>query len=89
MTFTIEQFMLVEMRELFENISLAVAVLFILALFLAILSQAYVSAQSVGWAVVLFGPILLLTVYIHELGHCWASLKVHTLQHQHSLLQPI
>ncbi|BDA42636.1 probable zinc metalloprotease Rip3 [Coccomyxa sp. Obi] len=50
--------------------------LFILTLFLAILSQAYVSAQSVGWAVLLFGPILLLTVYIHELGHCWASRKV-------------
>ncbi len=55
---------------------LAVAVLFVVALFLAVLSQAFVSAQSVAWAVVLFGPILLLTVYIHELGHCLASRKV-------------
>ena len=54
----------------------AVAVLFVVALFLAILSQAFVSAQSVAWAVVLFGPILLLTVYIHELGHCLASRQV-------------
>ncbi|EIE24679.1 hypothetical protein COCSUDRAFT_65471 [Coccomyxa subellipsoidea C-169] len=50
--------------------------LFVVALFLAVLSQAFVSAQSVAWAVVLFGPILLLTVYIHELGHCLASRKV-------------
>lgn len=84
-----KQLMLVAMRAQTERISLAVAVLFILALFLAILSQVYVSAQSVGWAVLLFGPILLLTVYIHELGHCWASHKVHTLQQQRPLLQQI
>jgi hypothetical protein len=52
------------------------AVLFIAALLLAILSQAFVSAWSVGWAVLLFGPILLLTVYVHELGHCLASRAV-------------
>ena len=28
------------------------------------------------YVTVLFGPILLITVLIHELGHCWATMRI-------------
>ena len=50
--------------------------LFFVTMMLAILSQAikpYGTGMSIAWAVVLFGPILLVTIYIHELCHCLAA----------------
>ena len=52
------------------------AVLFFVTLLLAAISQAWVSAYAVAWAVALAGPVLLVTIYLHELGHCLASKMV-------------
>jgi Zn-dependent protease len=31
------------------------------------------SGASVGWAAIMYGPVLLGTVLLHELGHCLAT----------------
>ena len=49
------------------------AVLFLVAVFLAVLSSSTDYWQNMVWAVILYGPILLVTVLLHELGHCLAS----------------
>ena len=58
------------------GIELRLHFLFFITLLLAALSQAWVSPYAVGWAVVLAGPVLLVTIYLHELGHCLASKAV-------------
>ncbi len=58
------------------GIELRLHFLFFITLLLAALSQAWVSGYAVGWAVVLAGPVLLITIYLHELGHCLASKAV-------------
>ena len=54
----------------------ALAVLFLATLVLAVISQAFIDGYRVLWAIILFGPVLLFTVYIHELGHCFATQQV-------------
>ena len=58
------------------GIELRLHFLFFITLLLAALSQAWVSGYAVGWAVVLAGPVLIVTIYLHELGHCLASKAV-------------
>lgn len=49
------------------------AVLFLVAIFLGVLSSSTDYWQNIVWASLLYGPILLVTVLLHELGHCLAS----------------
>ena len=49
------------------------AVLFLVAVLLGVLSGSTDYWQNMVWAAVLYGPILLVTVLLHELGHCLAS----------------
>ena len=49
------------------------AVLFLVAVFLGVLNSSTDYWQNMVWAVILYGPILLVTVLLHELGHCLAS----------------
>ena len=58
------------------GIELRLHVLFFVTILLAVISQAWISGYAVGWAVVLAGPVLLITIYLHELGHCLASKAV-------------
>ncbi len=58
------------------GIELRLHVLFFVTLLLAVISQAWISVYAVAWAVVLAGPVLLITIYLHELGHCIASKAV-------------
>ncbi len=51
------------------------AVLFFGIFVLALISQVN-DGFRVLWAALIFGPILLLTILVHELGHCLASRKV-------------
>ncbi len=61
------------------GIELRLHVLFFITMLLAILSQAWVGPYAVAWAVTLAGPVLLVTIYLHELGHCLASKAVRVL----------
>lgn len=61
------------------GIELRLHVLFFVTLLLAVISQAWVGPYYVAWAVVLAGPVLLVTIYLHELGHCLASKMVSVL----------
>lgn len=67
------------------GIELRLHVLFFVTMLLAILSQAWVGPYAVAWAVTLAGPVLLVTIYLHELGHCLAS-KAVTVSDIHSSL---
>ncbi|KAK9816996.1 hypothetical protein WJX72_008022 [[Myrmecia] bisecta] len=58
------------------GIPIRLHMLFGAAVILAVLGQVQNSWHHVLWALLMFGPILLLTVLIHELGHCWATRKV-------------
>ena len=49
--------------------------LFLATFALALVSQVY-DGYRVLLAAVIFGPVLLLTILVHELGHCLASRKV-------------
>ena len=62
------------------GIELRLHVLFFVTMLLAILSQAWVGPYAVAWAVTLAGPVLLVTIYLHELGHCLASKAVRVMQ---------
>lgn len=55
-------------------------VLFLLVVVLALVA-AYPSAdwQSYVYAALLYGPILLLTILVHELGHCLMTRRVRAM----------
>lgn len=42
----------------------------------ALLAEVWASWASVGWAALMYGPVLLGTVIIHELGHSLAARRV-------------
>ena len=50
--------------------------LFLVTLVLAVISQAVGDGYAMLLATVVFGPVLLFTVLIHELGRCLAARKV-------------
>ena len=58
-----------------HSVLLPAAVLFLGTFALALISQVN-DGYRVLWAAVIFGPVLLLTILVHELGHCLASKKV-------------
>lgn len=76
-----------------NNSLLGDAVLFLLVIVI-MLFGAYPRTdwQSYVFVMVLFGPILLLTILIHELGHCLVTRKVRlraALRPCHTDIQPI
>ncbi|KAK9834960.1 hypothetical protein WJX81_000023 [Elliptochloris bilobata] len=50
--------------------------LFFVTLLLPMFFQAWVSWIGVLWAFVIFGPVLFVTILLHELGHCLATRQV-------------
>jgi len=55
------------------GIPVRVHALFAVALVLGVLSQLGRPWQAMVWAALLYGPVLALTVVLHELGHCAAT----------------
>ena len=49
---------------------------FVAALLLPAFFEIWNSWFAVLWAIIIYGPVLLITVFLHELGHCLATRQV-------------
>ena len=52
---------------------------FVAALLLPAFFEIWNSWYAVLWALIIYGPVLLITVFLHELGHCLATRQVPAL----------
>lgn len=55
---------------------LCLAVMFLMLLAMQLLGSIYYGGMYVLYWFVLLGPVLLITVLVHELGHCLAARSV-------------
>lgn len=49
---------------------------FVAALLIPAFFEIWNSWYAVLWALIIYGPVLLMTVFLHELGHCLATRQV-------------